>query len=317
MGRLMTLFANRLTPESGAVAARLFGWAGDPSSRRGSLPLRLASGFHALALSGHAGLSAVYPPQDAPDDALWSAIETALISEETFLLDWVESPPQTNEVRRAAIFRAAGQWLAARHGLPLELCELGASAGLNLHWDRYALDVAGIRFGPPDAVLTVTPDWTGPPPPMAEPSVAARRGVDLNPLDPVADRLRLLAYLWPDQPHRLDLTEAALCLPPAPVDQGCAADWLDTLPAQTDGTCRLIQHSVAWQYFPSDVQTRAAATIARLGAAATETKPLAHLAMEAADGRGAAVTLTTWPGGTVHAAGRADFHGRWVAWHLT
>ncbi|MEM7643944.1 MAG: DUF2332 family protein [Pseudomonadota bacterium] len=316
MGQLMTLLADRLTPDHCAVAAKLFDWPGDVSAGGASLPLRIGAGLHALKLDGHPDLSAIYPPHATPEDTLWATISDVLRSEEPFLLDWIDSPPQTNEVRRAAIFRATGQWLAHRYGLPLGLLELGASAGINLNWDRYALTAGTTTFGPDDAVLTLTPQWTGPLPPAAEPTIAHRRGVDLLPVSPKTDRLRLLAYLWPDQPQRLTLTDVALALPAAPVDRGCAADWLDALPPQPANTCRLIQHSVAWQYFPQDVQARAAATIARLGAAATDATPLAHLGMEADGGRGAAVTLTTWPGGEPRQAGRADFHGRWIDWQL-
>ncbi|MEM7710158.1 MAG: DUF2332 family protein, partial [Pseudomonadota bacterium] len=277
MAGLMDLLADRLTNGHGAVSATLFAWPGDVTPSGASLPLRLAAGLHALKLDGDPALANVYPPETPTGDALWDAVSAALTTHEPFLLDWIQSPPQTNEVRRAAVFRAAGQWLTARHGLPLDLLELGASAGLNLQWDRYALTAGDARFGPDDATLNLDPDWTGPPPPAADPVIATRRGVDLNPVSPRTDRLRLLAYLWPDQPHRLTLTDAALSLPPAPVDAGDAADWLDALPPQPPGTCRVIQHSVAWQYFPEDVQARAAATIARLGESATEAAPLAHL----------------------------------------
>ncbi|WP_298434406.1 DUF2332 family protein [uncultured Jannaschia sp.] len=318
MARLMTLLADRLEPDHGAVARRLFEWPGDVTPAGASLPLRLAGGLHALRLGGDAGLAAVYPPANALDDALWDAVSAAMTREAPFLLDWVRRAPQTNEIRRAAVFRAAGHWLTARYGLPLELAELGASAGLNLHWDAYALLVGDTTFGPKDSVLTLAPDWTGVMPPANAPRIAARRGNDLAPLSPIGDRMRLLAYLWPDQPGRLAMTEAALALPPAPVDAADAADWLDALSPQLPGTCRMICHSVAWQYFPDDVQARARATIADLGAATTTDRPLAHLEMET-DGAtpGARLTLTTWPGGTVHDAGRADFHGRWIDWRLT
>jgi hypothetical protein len=317
MARLMSLCAERLTPDHGPVAARLHAWPGDASSRGASLPLRLAGGLHALRLRGDGRLAVVYPPHEASDADLWRAVSEAIEVEVPFLLDWILRPPQTNEVRRAAVFRAAGQWLAARQGLPLEVLELGASAGLNLHWDRFALRIGRRVHAPSDPVLTLAPDWSGFPPPDAKPRVVRRKGVDLTPLDPVADRLRLLAYLWPDQPERRLLTEAALSLPPATVDAGDAADWLETLPPQAPGTCRLIQHSVAWQYFPPAVQARASATIARLGGVATPEAPVAHLAMEADGGaRGAGVTLAVWPDERVLDAGRADFHGRWVDWRL-
>ncbi len=319
MARLMALMADRLTPEHGALAARLFDWSGDVGPSGASLPLRLAGGLHALRRMGRAELAKVYPPAHPADDDLWRAVARAMVEEAAFLDAWVDNAPQTNELRRAVVLRGVGQWLAARHDLPLELCELGASAGLNLNWDRYAMVAQGKAFGPPasDAALTFTPDWTGPLPPAVEPVIVARRGNDLNPLSPKDDALPLMAYLWPDQPERLARMEAALRLPPNQVDRADAADWLDALPEQATGTCRLICHTVAWQYFPEATAARARARIEALGEAATDATPLAWFGMEADGGRGAGLTLRLWPGNEARDVGRCDFHGRWVDWALT
>ena len=317
--RLMALLAERLAPDQGPLAARLFAWPGDVSAAGQSLPLRLAGGLHGLVLAGHPALAAVYPPNAGPDAALWEAVSGAMRSEADSLHAWLDGPPQTNELRRAAVLRAAGQWLAARFGLPLALLELGASAGLNLNWDRFALVVEGVRHGPDDAAIVLAPRWTGAPPPGIEPRIAARRGVDLAPLDPRRDRTKLLAYLWPDQTDRLERMRAALTLPPNPVDRGDAADWLEARLAgpAPRGLCRMVCHTVAWQYFPPDTAARARAAIEAAGAAATDETPLAWFGMEAGGaGPGAALTLRTWPGGAVLDAGRVDFHGRWVDWRL-
>lgn len=309
--RLMTGLADRLA-EGNPVADRVLGWRGDPSSRADSIPLRLAGGLHALALTGKApDLTAAYASDTDPTEAALAAIAR----HPAFLLDWLNSPPQTNEVRRSAPLIAAAHWLTARFGLPLILSELGASAGLNLLWDRYALCKGDRTFGPIDAALTLTPDWTGTLPPAATPTILDRRGVDLNPLDPVTDRLRLLAYLWPDQPDRIARTRAALDLAAQlrpKVDRADAADWLETrLATPIPGALHLVFHTVAWQYFPPATQTRAVAALGRYGEAA----PLAHLSMEAdGHGSGAGLTLTLWPGGDIIPLGRADFHGRWVDW---
>lgn len=316
MGRLCLLFAHCPWPDT-ALTDRLFEWEGDISGAGQSLPLRLAGGLHALVINGHE-LAAAYPPHHVTDDALWDAVSAAMVSEQSFLDAWVNSAPQTNEVRRAAVLIAVGRVLAARFGLPLWLSELGASGGLNLMWDRFALSIAGQRFGPEDAGVVLTPDWEGDAPPNEEPIVAARRGVDLNPLNPrdAADQLRLRAYLWADQPERMTRTQAAIAGYDAQVDRGDAIEWLADHLGHGAGTCHMIYHTVAWQYFPADVQKRGAAMIAAAGASATEDAPLAWFGMEA-DGRGdgAALTLRIWPLDITLDLGRADFHGRWVKWN--
>ena len=315
MGRLCRLFAGRDWPEN-ALRSRIFAWDGDLSGAAQSIPLRLAGGFHALVLKGHR-LAAVYPPQNASDHELWAAVCAAFVSDEAFLDAWMDSPPQTNEVRRAAVLIAVGHVLAARFGMPLRLSELGASGGLNLMWDRYGLDVCGARFGRADANVVLTPDWNGVAPPRAGVVVADRRGVDLNPLNPrdAMDALRLRAYLWPDQPDRLQRTEAAIAGFDATVDRGDAIEWLAAQLDGQDGVCHLIYHTIAWQYFPVEVQSRGKAMIEAAGAKATAEAPLAWFGMEP-DGndKGAAMTLRIWPDGITVDLGRVDFHGRWVDW---
>lgn len=313
MARLMSGLADHLQPGT-PVADHILTRTGDKATRAHALPLRLAAGLHALVLTGQdADLAAAYASgTDPAREAL-----AALARHPAFLLDWLASPPQTNEVRRSAPLIAAAHWLTARFGLPLILSELGASAGLNLLWDHYALQIGDHSFGPATPTLTLTPGWTGPLPPRAPPTILDRRGVDLNPLDPQADRLRLLAYLWPDQPDRLARTRTALDLATQvrpQIDRADAADWLEIrLATPTPDALHLIFHTVAWQYFRPATQSRALAAMERAG----QTTPIARLSMEA-DGQspGAALTLTLWPGGDTIPLGRADFHGRWVDWQL-
>lgn len=321
MGQLLSLLAEHW-PETSALARRLALFEGDIGPAGHSLPLRTAGGLHALVLSGRAPeLAALYPPAEVSDGALLQAVLAAVEAHEAFLLDWVESPPQTNEVRRSAALIAGAAVAVERFDLPIVLSELGASGGLNLMWDHYALSLPGGVLAPTDPVLTLAPDWDGPMPPQLRPVVAARAGADLNPLDPATpeDLLRLTAYLWPDQPHRLALTRAAAAVMDAPIHRGDAIDWLDQrLKDAPEGHLHLIQHTVAWQYFPAEVQARGTALIEAAGAQATEARPLAWLSMESdgdtTGGIGAALTLRLWPGDVTLSLGRADFHGRWVRW---
>ena len=317
--RILALLAGALPPGS-ALTDRILGWPGEPSARGDALALRLVGGLHALVLSGQdAPLAAAYAAPPADNAALTRTLLATLARHEGFLQHWLDSPPQTNEVRRSAVLIAAAHWLTARFGLPLVLSELGASAGLNLIWDRYALHAGGRHYGPDTPALTLTPDWRGPLPPMAPPTIAARAGVDRNPLDPVADRLRLMAYTWADQRDRLDrlalaLDEAARLRPQ--IARADAVDWLETrLATPLPGALHLVCHTIAWQYFPAATQARGEALLQAAGARASAGAPLAHLAMEAdATPGGAALTLRLWPGGHVIPLGRADFHGRWVDW---
>lgn len=316
MGRLMPLLSERLQPGT-PLTDRLFDWPGDLGPAGDSVPLRLAGALHALRLKGDAGLAAVYPPQEAAADALWSAVEDTMRREAGFIDRWIDSPPQTNEVRRAAALVAAGHLLTERFGLPIRMSELGASAGLNLMWDRFILTLGTHHYGEADGVLTLAPDWEGPLPPKARPRITERRGVDLRPLNPArdADRLRLLCYLWPDQPDRLDRTRAAMAVSEAPVDRGDAVDWLAGRLAPSEGQLHLIYHTVAWQYFPAERQQAGRAMIEAAGAEASADSPIAWVSMEA-DGRkpGAALTLRLWPGDKMIDLGRIDYHGRWVRW---
>lgn len=264
---------------------------------------------------------AVYPPHNATDDALWLAVSQALTDQTDFIDTFIDSPPQTNEVRRAAALIAAGHLIASHFPNPMRVSELGASAGLNLNWDRFALDIGGTRLGPADAALTLSPDWTGETPPKTMPTVVERRGVDLNPVDPATDdSLRLRAYLWADQPpHRRTLTDAALALPHAAVDKADALDWLTPRLPHVTGQTHMIYTTVAWQYFPAEKQRQGLAMIKAAGTTATPDTPLAFVQMEDDGGdNGTALTLRLWPNTTGNdhpfTLGRVDFHGRWVDW---
>jgi hypothetical protein len=181
------------------------------------------------------------------------------------------------------------------------------------------LDIAGQITGPQTPALTLNPDWTGPCPPSNSINIAERAGVDLNPLNPrlAPDLLRLTAYLWADQPHRLTLTKAAAATIDVEIQEGDAIAWLATrLANPRTGHLHLIQNTVAWQYFPNSSQARGLELIEQAGARATAETPLAWFSMkndgDATGGVGAALTLRLRPGDTSLHLGRVNFHGRWV-----
>jgi len=325
-GRLCRLVGERLT-EAGEIGRRLLGWSGDPSSRGDALPLRLMGGLHGLARSGlDPEVSAIYPPHAAPveDEAVWAVVARALVEQAEYLSPWLDGPPQTNEVGRSAALMAGLLVLADRFHLPFSLYELGASAGLNTVLDRYAFRLGETEAGAVGSPVRLTPVWEGESPPQAEVVVARRAGVDRNPLDvrDPATRERLSAYVWADQDERLERLEAALALAavdPAPIDQADAADWLEAVLALEPeaGVCRVVMHTIAYQYFPPEGQARIRAHLARVGSVATQDAPLAWLSFEAPmDGavRRPGLDLTIWPGGVTRRLAECHPHGSEIDW---
>ena len=295
--QLCHLLGARLKAGS-TVADRLLGWENLAAD---AVALRIAGGLHALAMANlDSALASAYPPHIVAESALWAAIEATLRSEAGFLLNWLDSPPQTNEIRRCSGLIPAFHWLAAQTGLPLHMSEIGASAGLNMNWDRYALHIGEQVWGPPDASVQLRPGWKGPPPPHADISITNKAGCDLNPIDPQnpESRARLHAYIWPDQPARHLLTREALAIAKTvPVNEDAYSFLTHRLAANVPGHLHIVYHSIVWQYLPAESQKACAALINAAGARATESAPLAWVSIEADHTRGsAAMRCTYWPG---------------------
>jgi hypothetical protein len=323
MAQLCTLIADRLDPAT-PLGRRLDGWPGNPQDD--ALMLRLTGGLHAKVRAGKApSLARRYPPNPAAgDEALWDALAPVLAGRS--LLPWLDSAPQTNEVARSAVLMGGFLSIAAETGLPLALLELGCSAGLNLVPDRYGYRLGTLQAGHPDSCLTLEPVWEGPPPPSAPVRVDSRAGVDLNPLDLAdpAQRNRLLAYVWPDQPQRLERMARAMAIAaedPAEILQGDAAPFVESRAIPREGVATTVFHSIAFQYFPSATQARIRAHMNTAGATATPGAPLAWLRFEMEPGAESgdsteppALRLTVWPGGKDRLLARAHPHGKLVHW---
>ena len=324
-GQVCALIAGRLDRKT-AVGRRVLDWAGVASHEGDALPLRLAGGFHALARSGRApGLSALYPPGPAgDDDVLWDELTQAMLAHEPDLMPWLDRPPQTNEVGRSAALMAGLLVAADRFGLPFAIYELGASAGLNTRMDRYGYRLGQTRAGDATSPVQLEPIWIGASPPEASVCIVRRAAVDRHPLD-VCDpetRVRLGGYVWADQHERLARLEAALDLAvgdPVTIDQDDAADWLErTLATQSEpGLCRVVMHTIAFQYFSATSQRRIVDRFQAVGALATRDAPLIWLSFEAsASGyeRRPELMLTAWPGGEPERLAICQPHGAEIEW---
>jgi hypothetical protein len=181
---------------------------------KGHFPNVLLGAVHYLLLGGlDHPLAAVYSGEsDADPGPLF--VDVCLTHRDEILELLATRHTNTNEVGRSAALGLALTAVADRLGAPLGLVDVGASAGLNLFCDRYRLDygVAGAT-GPADAAVHVACEVVGGRPRVAPalPNLAARTGLDLDPVDVRDDdAVRwLLACVWPDT-GRLPRTRRAL-----------------------------------------------------------------------------------------------------------
>ncbi|ROR92403.1 DUF2332 domain-containing protein [Nocardioides aurantiacus] len=299
-----------------------------------ALALRLLGSVHRLVLERRAGaVGVLYPsvggtwdPVGGPEAVL------ALLSEQPDAVrEWLDRPPQTNEVGRSATLVGGLLHLEDDLRLPVRLAELGCSAGLNLLADQYAVgDGSGLVHGRPSSVVRLERGWAGrrlrPWPGLR---FVERAGCDPRPIDPrsTAGRLALTAYVWPDQVDRLERLRGALAVAaaadPPDVRQQPAGAFLDDLRLR-EGTTTVVWHSVVRQYLDAGEQQHLDDRVERLGSQATPTAPLAHLTMEPAGERGAGtpggfpVELRTWSGrpgdGEPRVLGHAVPHGLPTTW---
>lgn len=180
----------------------------------GHLPNVLLAAAHYLVLSGvDHELAAVYAGEsDADPGPLF--VDLCLAQRDRVLELLSTRHTNTNEPGRSALLGPALTHVASLLGEPLGLVDVGCSAGLNLLCDRYLLDygTAG-STGPRDSLVRAACEVVGGRPPIAPalPRIAARIGLDLDPIDAndPDEALWLLACVWPDT-GRLARTRHAL-----------------------------------------------------------------------------------------------------------
>lgn len=298
--------------------AALRNWPGDPAAA--AVALRINGALHALARRGFPpSLAALYRREHDDFDG---AVAVALSRSDAFIADWIRHPTQTNEVARAAAIMSALMAAPLTRPMPFELLELGSSCGLNLNLDRYDYKLGSVCVGDPLSMVKIAPDWHGPPPADRPVSIAAARGVDLQPLRAwdAADRERLMSYVWADQPTRSKRLEQALkiaVMHKPRVDQGQAATWLaDRLAEpQPTGHCRAVVHTMVLQYLDAGERQHLSAMMADAGAKATPDRPLIWIEFEwTPDRQTVELRLTSWPTGRSELLATCHPYGDWLRW---
>jgi len=317
---LCRVLADRLD-RSTATGRRVLDWPGRPVDD--ALSLRLCAGLHRLVLSrADPLLVSCYPPNEANPDRLAKALERTLVLSDDYLRAGLDSPPQTNEIARSAMLYPGFLTVARQFGMPLALHEIGSSAGLNLHFDRFHYRYGTAEAGDAASPVRLEAEVVGNPPPLhGEITIAARSGSDIAPVeigDPTL-RLRLRSFVWADQAARLARLDAAIGLAlsrPVTLERTSAADFVAAaLAARPRDAAFVLFHSIMWQYMTAAERRRVEALLAEAGGSAGSA-PIAWLRMEPleATDRHATLSLTTWPGGTTRHLARCDYHGRWIEW---
>ena len=328
LGSPFTAFACRVLherlDESSSFGSRVLNWPG--TAQADAVALRACGALNFFARSGFKALEPIYPPHPLPSaDAFWNGAKAAIDEIDGPLTRFLDSAPQTNEVARSALLLPGYLDLAAITGRPLEIRELGASAGLNLSFDRYFYDYgAGKSWGSPDARVKIPCEWRGAAGPLSRTlEVAGRLGCDINPIDASdpAQRARMLAYIWPDQTERLARAESALDIAAQAktrVEAIDAARFAEReLQAGAAGKTLVLAHTIFWQYIPRETKDAIRAAIAGASDRATELSPFAWLRLEAEadEDRGGVLRLSLWPQGPVDKKlALASYHGQWIEW---
>jgi len=297
--------------EGGPTARILRGHEHDPPDSM--LALRLMGAVHRRVLEGaHPDLGDCYSRSGA--DEAWVEFRRALAADSEAIRGLLDRPVQTNEVGRCAALLPGFLTVSNPTLLPLRVLEIGASAGLNLRWDRYRYESDGFAWGDPGSPVRVGFEIEGEPPMTHAVEIVERRGCDLRPVDPASEegRLTLLSFVWPDQAERLDRLRAALSVAAessVAVDRAGAVDWTaEKLADKRQGVATVVFHSIVMQYLPAAERQRFEDLMLAAGGRATAAAPLAWLRMEPA-GERAEVRLTCWPGGSERLLARVGYHG--------
>lgn len=268
----------------GAFGAPLYsalcaGGAEDPDiielathAQLGAQPVfHLLTAIHYLVLASPDDPLARYFPtitaEPLPAGEAWSAFKHFCREMRSEIIETLSNTTvQTTFADRCATILPAITWVADAIGEPLNLIEIGCSAGVLLTLDKYAYVYDGhARIGAADAPLTFSTAILGNPP-LRIPQIASRTGLDLRPLDArkPEERRWLIAQIFPEYRQQREQLEVALDVVAATEIRMLKGDALMTLPGVLAGTgdpvC--IYHSICLSYWTAAARAELDALLA-------------------------------------------------------
>ena len=230
---------------------------------------------------------------------------------------------QTNVVRRCTCLLPAFAIVRRETPSPLALIDIGASAGLNLNFDRYAYRYQRdgrevLRWGSAGARVRLEAELRGDgvlPPLASTIPVASRDGIDLDPVDlgNPDQLLWLRALIWPEHVERhQQLIDAAaeFELSDIRMHAGDASRILPGLIESIPLSHALVVYStIALYQFPRSSLRRIADTLA----AASATRHVWQIALEGNDPE-LSITRYRDDVGETETLADASPHGWWIEW---
>ena len=291
-----------------------------------AIPLRLAGALHRIVLKGlDDRLARHYPSVGGSPGEDYTADVIAHMRDHMDEIDLaLTQQVQTNEVGRSVVHLTLMHWLTGRGVTDVDFLEVGASAGLNMNFDRFYACSKRLRMGDPRSAVRLMGDWftRTPDVPLEAATVHRRRGVDVSPIDVTSpeDEMRLLSFVWPDQRERLARLRAAIDIAKTHrpvIDQESADTWIERQLGRPRERAVVVFHSIVWQYMGSGVQKRFVDALHAAGAEATPDAPLVWARMEP-DGPVADVQVDVWDGHSYepvhHRLARVGYHGHRLDW---
>lgn len=305
------------------------------TTREGQPPPNLIfAAVHYLLLSGVEHTLRTYYPDLTPDPA---PAADAFPHFRNFCLEHRDEVTriiqsrlvQTNVLERSALLLPGfASEAAPLNTTEFATIEIGASAGLNLLWDRYHYSFAANAYGDvtwgddesPVAISIDVRDERALPPIPSDLRATWRIGVDLDPVD-LADEDAVLwqrALIWPeriDRQHRLQAAREMMLASPVQVVKGDAVQLLPSLLAEAPTDVPLVVFASYTLYqFPKEARAR----VVDLIAAHARTHPTALITLgtlRMGEPHGT-LELTLFNDGQLRTTALAHGHphGVWIEW---
>ena len=291
-------------------------------------PMLVLASLQLAALRGHRVLGPIYEAarRGLLDDPLAAAHEVleALHESPRLVRDELWRSTQTNEPGRSAVLQAVINDIVAHSPGPIDVIDVGTSAGINLRFDQFP--VRSHDDGQPLTLICddVTPiDRSAP---LA--NVNARVGIDPHPLrlDRDEDRCWLKACLWPEERRRHERFDAIVAAypswPAATILQGGALERMSDAIALTDpDTMTIVMNTWVAFYFSEEERTAYFEELTRrcrddnvawISIESTMIEWPGVNVDEAAHHRGASQIVVTQSSAAPSIWGWCHAHGRWL-----